>query len=313
MIGLTAWTEEQLRAEALRSEDLFRSGRLVATEAWTTHFIAARESFEKLFDILDNLREGKVSDAKLADAYIANLGDALRYLASPPISSDDLKKIANVASLSPKTLSRNRTDVRKVFDVIQSSVDRHRFPWFGTQSDPTKAQLEAALLSSAVLMAAQSMATARRHDAKREQEDAVKRFLAQQGMEEVPPSRIGTIVHGPAAGQFCGESILGKRKADIVVRLHDTRLLAIECKVSNSVLNSVKRINNDAAAKAESWLSGFGKEQVVPAAMLSGVFGVPNLLQAQERGLGLFWAHDLDQLGQFISETKSIPAKRRAR
>ncbi len=307
MIGPVKWTREQLQAEVLRSEELFRSGRLAATEAWTTHFLAARDSFEKLFDTLDNLRSGKITDAKLADVFISNLGNALRYLAGPPISADDLKKIADVGSMSPRSLSRNRADLRKVFEVIHASVDRHRFPWFGSRSDPTKAQLESALLSSAVLMAAQTVATARRHNAKRTQEEAVKGFLTIQGMEEIAPARIGTIVHGPSKNQFCGESMLGTRKADIVVRLHDTRLLAIECKVSNSVLNSVKRVNNDAAAKAESWLSGFGSEQVVPAAMLSGVFGVPNLLQAQERGLALFWAHDLDQLAQFIASTKSVP------
>lgn len=104
--------------------------------------------------------------------------------------------------------------------------------------------------------------------------------------------------------QFCAECLLGERKADVVVRLHDSRLMAIECKVSNSATNSVKRLNNDAAVKAEYWLKMFGTLQVVPAAMLSGVFKVMNLEQAQQRGLALFWAHDLDKLGAFIESTK---------
>jgi hypothetical protein len=69
--------------------------------------------------------------------------------------------------------------------------------------------------------------------------------------------------------------------------------MPIECKVSNSALNSVKRINNDAAAKAVEWLKTFGTNQVVPTAVISGVFKVNNLLQAQEAGLTLFWARDL--------------------
>ena len=93
--------------------------------------------------------------------------------------------------------------------------------------------------------------------------------------------------------QFCAECQLGERKADIVIRLHDTRLLAIECKVSNSALNSVKRLNNDAAVKADYWIKQFGISQIVPAAVLSGVFKVINLDQAQQRGLSLFGSHDL--------------------
>jgi hypothetical protein len=42
----------------------------------------------------------------------------------------------------------------------------------------------------------------------------------------------------------------------------------------------VKRLNNDAAAKAEYWLKEFGTSQVIPAAILSGVFKVTNLTQA---------------------------------
>jgi hypothetical protein len=36
--------------------------------------------------------------------------------------------------------------------------------------------------------------------------------------------------------------------------LYDHRLMAIECKVSNSSMNPVKHFNKGAAAKAEAWL-----------------------------------------------------------
>lgn len=54
----------------------------------------------------------------------------------------------------------------------------------------------------------------------------------------------------PRSGQFCREALLGERKADLVVGLWDGRIRPIECKVSNSSTNSVKRLNNDAAIKA---------------------------------------------------------------
>jgi hypothetical protein len=99
-------------------------------------------------------------------------------------------------------------------------------------------------------------------------------------------------------------------KADIPVRLFDGRLMPIECKVSNSEVNSVKRINNDAAAKAVGWRRRLGEDQVVPVAMLSGVFKVANLLQAQGAGLTLFWAHRLDQLQAFIEATRPLTRSR---
>jgi hypothetical protein len=120
----------------------------------------------------------------------------------------------------------------------------------------------------------------------------------------VPTRPIPTLDAAPESGEFCGESKLGTRKADFVIRLWDRRIMALECKVSNSATNSVKRLNNDAAAKAESWRHDFGERQVVPAAVLSGVYKIHNLVDAQDRGLTIFWAHDLDELVKWIEKTR---------
>lgn len=79
--------------------------------------------------------------------------------------------------------------------------------------------------------------------------------------------------------------------------------MPIECKVSNSSLNSVKRLNNDAAVKADVWQRDFGLRQVVPSAVLAGVYRLANLLEAQERGLAIFWSHDLAPLTAWIDTT----------
>lgn len=159
-------------------------------------------------------------------------------------------------------------------------------------------------MASAALLAAQRIATQRRKTGKDNQEGKVKSYLCSLGFTEVPTTAISTIVQGPQAGQFCAECQLGNRKADVVVRLHDTRLMAIECKVSNSATNSVKRLNNDAAAKAKYWIGQFGTAQVVPAAVMAGVFKALNLEQAQASQLSLFWSHDLGKLGEFIESTR---------
>ncbi len=80
--------------------------------------------------------------------------------------------------------------------------------------------------------------------------------------------------------------------------------MPIECKVSNSSTNSVKRLNNDAAVKAETWRNDFGQNQVVPTAVLGGVYKLHNLLDAQRRGLALYWEHDLAALTSWINGTR---------
>ena len=107
----------------------------------------------------------------------------------------------------------------------------------------------------------------------------------------------------PAPGQFCGESKLGGTRADIVARLYDGRVMPLECKVSNSAVNSFKRINHEAAGKARDWIAGFGQLQVVPAAVIAGVFNPPNLATAQHEGLTIYWNDRLDDLVEFISAT----------
>lgn len=298
------WSLEELTQDAALASSHFRAERLAVSDAWSTHYKGARAKFELLFQKLNDLKPDAVNNGSLADAYGSGLSEALRYLAGPPISDDDLQVIANVKSIAPGILKNNPEELRKVFDVIECVIDPFRFPWVKSGITPTKEQLEAALLASSVLLAAQRIATERRTDGKDGQEAKVKDYLLTLGFEEAPPATINTIVKGPQPGQFCAECLLGERKADVVLRLHDTRLMAIECKVSNSATNSVKRLNNDAAVKAEYWLKVFGTSQVVPSAMLAGVFKVVNLTQAQTRGLALFWSHDLEKLGAFIESTK---------
>lgn len=298
------WTEEELSAAADISASNFRAERLLPTQAWADHYQAARAKFEALFGYLGDLDPQSFTDASIAMAYKVKLGESLRYLAGPPISGDDLKVIADVSSLAPSVLSNDPVSLRKVFDVIERVIDPFRFPWVVAQRAPTAEEKSAALLASSVLLAAQRIATERRNEGKEDQESKVKNYLRTLGFIEVPPATINTIVKGPDMGQFCAECLLGDRKADVVLRLHDTRLMAIGCKVSNSATNSVKRVNNDAAAKASQWNKDFGLSQVVPSAVLSGVFKTLNLVQAQENGLSIFWAHDLDRLGQFIESTR---------
>ena len=91
----------ELSALATTSTDHFRQQRLKGTEAWAAHFEQARGKFELLFHELNDLNPAAFSDGKLADVYRLGLGEAIRYLAGPPVSDHDLRAIADVDSLSP--------------------------------------------------------------------------------------------------------------------------------------------------------------------------------------------------------------------
>lgn len=136
------------------------------------------------------------------------------------------------------------------------------------------------------------------------QEELVRDTLIQHGFKAVDTRPVHTLADAPRAGEFCMESPLGDRKADLLVRLWDQRILPLECKVSNSFTNSIKRLNNDIAVKAGTWRNDFGTVHVVPSAVLSGVYKLRNLQNAQDRGLTIFWTHSLHELTSWIDRTR---------
>lgn len=302
MIKPPTWTEEQLKDGRMASIDVFRKRRMEEPleeylEAFDDYQGVIEELLESTVDLkeLDNQLIEVVTDARLLRA--------LRYLPGPPISEDDLKTLAD-AVLSPSRLRADPEMAKAIAQIILDGLDRRRFPWVTEGRDPTEAERNAAVLASAALLATARVGTKRRTDDKVQQEALVMAALEASGMTRVAPRDIPVLSAAPKPGEFCGESRLGTRKADIVVGLWDGRVMPIECKVSNSSTNSVKRLNNDAAVKATSWKSDFGTVQVVPSAMLSGVYKLHNLQDAQTRGLVLFWAHDVRQLITWIAATR---------
>lgn len=299
-------TPAELAKYAAESAALFRAERLgEPLEKWLREFDARAQEFEALFDNHGIAHPAKMMPEDVVNIFQAGLGDAVRYLAGPPISADDLKTLAQVESFVPSRLrADNMNDATNLLDIIQATVDPRRFPWIAARREPTDDEIKIAIAASAALIAGQRVQTDRRNAGKNAQESAVKSYLESIGFVEEATRKINTLDDAPPRGAFCAESMVGSRKADVPVRLFDGRLLPIECKVSNSALNSIKRINNDAAVKATVWHKEFGTNQIVPAAMLSGVFDVNNLIKAQAGELTLFWGHRLSELGDFITSTR---------
>jgi hypothetical protein len=303
VIAPPVWTKEQLDADRKKSSDAFTKERL---EEPLEDYL---EAFDEYQGYVEELLETTVDLSDLDSSALAVLSEprlleVFRYLAAPPISSDDYKVLADAKSLSKAHLQRSPADVKRLVAVVRQVLDRRRFAWVVEEREPTEAERNAAVMASAALMAASRTQTGRRSKGKDQQEAAVKAALVKLGFKEVPARTMPNISHAPNLGEFCGESILGTRKGDIIVRLWDHRVMPIECKVSNSSTNSVKRLNNDAAVKATSWKTDFGLLQVVPSAVLGGVYKLHNLQDAQTRGLTIFWAHDLTPLTDWIEKTK---------
>lgn len=267
------------------------------------------EVFEIYRDIFDDLLETSVDLTRLSDNAVATLSEkkfleAVRYLSGPPISFDDLKVLADASSVAPKTLRADPGLAQRLVETIMTGLDRRRFPWIAEHREATAQERVTAVAASAAMIAAKRVETERRNEGKSAQEQQVRAALLDHGFSEVEPRPAQTLAEAPRPGQFCMEAMLGTRKADLLVGLWDHRMLPIECKVSNSATNSIKRLNNDAAVKAETWRRDFGATQVVPTAVLSGVFKLRNLEDAQARGLTLFWAHSLNELTGWIEQTR---------
>jgi hypothetical protein len=297
------WTNDQLEADRLKASAAFSKERL---EEPLEDYL---EAFDEYQGYVEEVLETTVDLSNLETSALEVLGDqhlleAFRYLAAPPISEDDLKVLADARSLTKGAFQRSPELVQRLITVVRQVLDRRRFAWVVENREPTEAERNAAVMASAALLAASKTQTRRRTLGKNQQEAMVKEALKGLGFTEVPSRKILNVSHAPNAGEFCGESVLGNRKGDIIIRLWDQRIMPIECKVSNSSTNSVKRLNNDAAVKASSWKVDFGLRQVVPSAVLGGVYKLHNLLDAQSRGLTIFWAHDLTPLTDWITKTQ---------
>ena len=296
------WTAEEFEREAAQAIRHFRETRMhEPLEAYLDYVEEYRRQVETLIEeTVDLTRLSNLAVELLTNPQRLT---AIRYLASPAISEDDLKVLAD-AALTPKRLNADPDMARRVIETVLMGLDRERFPWVAESREPTESERATAVVSTAALIATQKVQTGRRNEAKKTQEGAVADALRAAGFTEVPTRAVTNMSHLPAHGEFCAEALFGSRKADLIVRLWDGRVMPTECKVSNSSTNSVKRLNNDAAVKARTWIQEFGTVTCVPAAVLSGVFKTRNLISAQADGLTLFWAHGLDRMTSFITSTR---------
>ncbi|WP_372922782.1 XamI family restriction endonuclease [Roseovarius sp.] len=230
--------------------------------------------------------------------------DALRYVAGPPVSEDDLNVLVtrSTARITKTRLKAEDGLVQSVLQLICNMSDPIRFPWIDDRRTPAPYELKHAIRATAALHATQTLQTERRGYG-RAVEKVLKDRLLDLGYKQIKgpnKNQITSPSHWPAAKTFYGECVVYGRKADILIGLADGRIVAVEAKDSASALNSIKRVLNDTAAKARHWGTKAG-EEIVPVALLSGVFGIESLKSAQASGLYLVWTHELDSFVAWLS------------
>lgn len=307
--GARRWTLQELVRDAAASRADFRARRLGEPLArYLAAFDAVDPVLEPLIGQLDAaLDPGPAGTALLADLCRSELGrTAFRYLGAPPISEDDLKTLAE-APLCASAFAAGGDAAQRLLDVMRVIVDPRRFPWLREQRPATPAEREAARLATSALVASQRVQTLRRGDEKAAVEGAVRGLLVGMGWRPAEHRSAQGIqrllTDSPPPRTFLTQTNLGADNADLVVRLDDDRLLAIECKGSNSEINSRKRLNKEAAHNARAWVGRFGA-QVVAAVALQGVFKARYVEEAQDTPMAIFWSHRLDDLKDFVAKAR---------
>ena len=293
LAGVRVWTADEITADAAEARGEFRARRLGEPMArYIESFDTAYPELTRLMGEMKTLLAGGAGvQARIAELWRTEAGrTAFRYLGAPPISEDDLETLAEARLAAAATTDAQAME--RLLVVMRSIVDPRRFPWLAPGRKSSLAERNSGALATAALIASQRVQTLRRGDEKAAVEGAVKGLLIGTGWQQAaskPPRGVQTLANdAPAPRSFFIQTNLGADNADVIVRLDDGRLLAIECKGSNSEINSRKRLNKEAVQNARAWLSHFGSRQVVPAVALQGVFNPRYVVEAQDTPMAVF-------------------------
>lgn len=304
--GAQRWSEEHVAADVAQASADFRARRLgEPLSRYLAAFDSALPHNEAMIGRLIELLAGE-DTTLLRNLWADEPGrTAFRYLGAPPISMDDLETLAEAKLNATTGKSKEATD--RLLSVLRAILDPRRFPWVGQHRQPTASERKAAVVATTSLVASQRLQTLRRGDEKSMIEGAVGGLLIGLGWTAAParPARgIQNLLNdSPPARTFLKQCNLATDNADVVIRLDDGRLLAIECKGSNSSINSRKRLNKEAVQNARAWLTRFG-DQVVPAVALQGVFNERYVLEAQSTPMLIFWSHRLEDIQHFVEQAR---------
>lgn len=300
------YTVEELGELSKASTDRFVSDRHRAEEELSSHY---HDCFEKSYDDIsralyqtDNLFALKNKGQPLL---IDGLLSILRNMDRPTVSEDDFKSLSDTGTAAASRFQDEQLS-SAALEYLARNLNMDIFPWIEAGEQPTDKQKHAACVAVSALIADQKTKTMLRGQSSKAQKKTVRDTLVNEcGMRIVDGHDFAMLPDAPNPGEvFKRETKVDGTKADVVFGLFDGRIMCLECKVSNSEVNSYKRLNHEAVDKVAKWREAFGR-QCVSGAVLQGCFKTSNLLAAQEEGAFLFWSADLSELIKFVNSTKS--------
>lgn len=288
--------------EVARAE--FRARRLEdPLRDYNVQFPTARAAADAVVDALSQLLTVPADKALLSSLVGGKATySALRSVAASPISSDDLDTLLRT-KVNKTAVKNNQHLADSMSRLLTSCLDPKRFPWVASNRAASATELEAAKLATAVLTAVSAVQAGRRGQESKDLEGRVAAILLAANYTQAPKPH-GGITHSsqfPKPGEFMKTCKLGGHNADLVIRLFDERLFAIECKASNSEVNGYKRLNKEVGVDAKDWSRRYGADTVIPAAALRGVFKASNVAEAQREGVYIFWWHRMGALAKFLA------------
>jgi hypothetical protein len=306
-----SWTESELKRDAAEARRRFVRERRSALKREQTSYAGwlaeYASSARALLAASSDLR--KLTGHVLEDREFLNLA---RYLAVPPISLDDLDTLTDscfglwVGQKTERGIRPSKRDFTAAAGIISARIDKQRAPWLAAARNPTKAEREAFVNGAASIPAMNRLTTTRRGERSRLQEDLTRAAVAAADYVSVKlPGTLRDPVQDMEPATYSEHSRrLAGTNMDVPVRLkanHPTGqlFLAIECKVSNSSINSRKRLL-EVNSKRETWDSSGLPHRFRTAAVLAGVFDVARLVELQNAGVMIFWEHRLKDLTAFL-------------
>lgn len=298
---VSAQDEAYHRAQCIHAAKLYVQGLDPYQSAldWEDAKVKAAARVAATLNITNKLRDVAAAlTQSSSDIFI------LRALFAPPISQDQLgllcPQYSKAREKSGAGLSAaNAQAVAAVFNIWR---DKRLTAWLDSGSDPTTRELEHLTTHLTPLMSDQYVKTAQRTRLSAAQESAMIGFLltrqwTQAGRRplltpsDLPPKHF---MHKA----LCRTTAQSPGEVDIAMGVSNQLILAMECKVTNDPTNSVKR-TDDVLKKHNAWKPAWGT-LIETAALMQGVITYKSIEKLLERGIHVFWSHDLAPFEEWL-------------
>jgi hypothetical protein len=306
------WSTDELKARRLESRQNFKKTWTPAAlqTAFDSLQAECAKEVEKLLDDSDDLLKLKDDPGYFDSLTKKKAAVAIapaRFMTKPFLSEDNLEVLAEDAKLA---------------EVVITFLNQDRFPWVLASRAPSAAERSAAITATAELMAIQRSSTAARVAAAKRQEGAAKTTLTHPsvGLTFISTADVAKrgkklgatykLAHGIESknlrdllnpGEFTSEFRVAGAKCDLPLLLPSGLLITLECKVSGSEVNSIKRLIRETVGKRRAWSEEFGKG-VMTGALIAGNFAMTTLTAAQDADMLLCFEHEMEALAEFVRQ-----------